>query len=230
MPGPSFAALFLDFYGTISAGDREAVHEACERIVADLALPVDADHFARLWGESYFRVSEASNHDRFRTLQECETVSLRQALAPFGKEDADPAPYVAVLENYWRNPPLHDDAVDLLARLHLPVCCVSNADEVHLASALARHGLSFHAVVTSEAARCYKPEPGIFQKALRTMNVNAEQVLHVGDSLHSDVGGAKKLGITTVWLRRENRIHDIGTAQADHTIRSLREVAPLISA
>jgi 2-haloacid dehalogenase/putative hydrolase of the HAD superfamily len=82
--------------------------------------------------------------------------------------------------------------------------------------------------VTSESERCYKPEARIFEKALSLMNVRPERVLHVGDSLHSDVGGAGKLGITTVWLRRESRVHDIGMTTADHQVSKLTELRGLL--
>ena len=52
--------------------------------------------------------------------------------------------------------------------------------------------------------------------------------LRVGDSLHSDVGGAARLGITTVWLCRDGRIFDVGTASADHTIASLSELRAIL--
>ena len=35
------------------------------------------------------------------------------------------------------------------------------------------------------------------------------RVIHVGDSLHSDVGGAKTIGLLTGWLCREDRILDV---------------------
>ena len=50
----------------------------------------------------------------------------------------------------------------------------------------------------------------------------------MGDSLHADVGGASRLGISTVWICRENRIHDIGTCDPDYGIASLDEISELL--
>lgn len=222
-----FDAVLIDFYGTIAAGDREAVEAACQRVVQTCEVPVSAERFAVLWGERYFATVERSNHTCFRTLYECEQISLRETLATLGRE-VDPAPYLVELEEYWRNPPVHSDALDMLGGLSLPVCCVSNADAVPLASAIARHRLRFDHVVSSQAARCYKPEPLIFRTALEALGVGAERALHVGDSLHSDIRGAAGLGITAVWICRQDRIHDIGNHPPDHTISSLAELPALL--
>lgn len=219
--------IFLDLYGTITAGDRAAVHAACERIVADLSLPVSAERFAVQWGEKFFVCVDDSNHDRFRTLVQCECESLADTLADFGRQ-ADPMPYVQMLDSYWRDPPVHADVLDAVARLPLPVCIVSNADSEPALAALARHGLRFAHVVTSEDARHYKPHAAIFQHALQRTGWRADRVLHVGDSLHSDIRGATQAGLHAAWICRDDRIHDIGTAEPHHTIRDLHGLVSLL--
>jgi len=71
-----------------------------------------------------------------------------------------------------------------------------------------------------------KPDPKIFQEALRQADVRADEAVHVGDSLEDDVRGAHLVGIKTLWLDRSNR-H--GTLTRDHqdfvnVIRDLREL------
>ena len=222
-----FDAIFIDFYGTISAGDREAVESTCARIVDTLGLNITACAMAVTWGEEFFRTIERSNHAAFRTLYECEMTSLRATLAALGIE-ADPKPFVAQLEEYWVNPPLYADALGFLRNNKLPVCCISNADTVPLLGAMARHGLRFDAVVSSEEARCYKPEAAIFRQAAKLLGVDPKRCIHVGDSLHSDVHGAGQLGITTAWLQRTSLIHDIGRAEADHVIADLSQLPELL--
>ena len=228
MPGRPFDCLLIDFYGTIAAGDREAVEATCLRIVEDCGLPITAPDFAVIWGERYFATVGRSNHDAFQTLYQCELTSLRDTLADFGQYP-DPAPFLIDLEEYWHNPPVHEDAIEFLQELDIPVCCVSNADNKPLLSAIARHRLRFDVVVSSEAVRCYKPEPAIFRHAMRALGVRPDRVLHVGDSLHSDIAGAAAIGITTVWIRRESRIHDIGMDRASFTIRSLAELTEILA-
>ncbi|MFQ5413163.1 MAG: HAD family hydrolase [Phycisphaerae bacterium] len=226
-----YDALFIDFYGTISAGDRAAVASTCRHIVDTLGLTATAECFAERWGERFFATIDRSNHDAFQTLHACEQASLRDTLRDFavpGEAVDGAARLLADIEAYWADPPLHDDVRACLAAIDLPICCVSNADAEPLAAALRKHDLRFDAVVTSEQARCYKPDPEIFRAALRAMGVQPRRVMHVGDSRHSDVAGAARLGITTTWLCRNDRIHDIGERVPDHTISSLAELPPLL--
>ena len=222
-----FDALLIDFYGTICAGDRTAVAAACERIVDSFHLPVTADQLARRWGEHFFRVIDRSNDGTFRTLHECESLSLRETLAEWVGQ-IDPGPLVERIEAYWRDPELHAEVRDALAAIDIPVCCVSNADTEPLNAAIWKHRLRFEAVISSEGVRHYKPHPEIFRRACETLGVMPERALHVGDSLHSDIAGAAGLGITTVWVCRQDRIHDIGTCEPDHTIASLAELPALL--
>ena len=220
-------AVLIDFYGTICSGDRDAVEGVCRRIVDSVGLEMTATQFAITWGEHFFATVEQSNHAAFQTLFECETASLRATFDALGLA-SDPGPFVAELEDYWRNPPVYDDAVAFLRDIELPVCCVSNADTEPLLAAIEKHGLPFNAVISSQDARCYKPDPGIFERALAAMKVGPGRVVHIGDSLHSDIAGASAAGIAGVWVRRENRIHDIGTAKPDFTVSGLSELHTIL--
>ena len=44
-----------------------------------------------------------------------------------------------------------------------------------------------------------KPEPKIFELALKSMHVTAEQTWMVGNDLYFDIGGAQRLGIYSIW-------------------------------
>jgi 2-haloacid dehalogenase/putative hydrolase of the HAD superfamily len=214
----------IDFYGTISAGDREVVEATCGDVVAACGLSMSPGELAIRWGERFFAEIEQSNHDGFRTLYECEIESLRVTLAELG-HTPDPRPLVERLERYWADPPVYPDAMEFLRQVDVPVCCVSNADTEPLLAALKTHGLTFDAVVTSEDARCYKPDPGIFEVAMGALSVEPGNVLHIGDSLHSDVEGASKLGIATAWICRKSRVLDLGTCRPDFKIEILTSLA-----
>ncbi len=45
-----------------------------------------------------------------------------------------------------------------------------------------------------------KPAPSIFSKAMSFAHVQPEEALHVGDSLSSDICGANRSGIKSVWI------------------------------
>jgi 2-haloacid dehalogenase/putative hydrolase of the HAD superfamily len=156
-----------------------------------------------------------------------------QTLEPLGKS-IDPWPYVSRLTAYWGRPPLHEDArpfLEAVAGLGLSVCLVSNADRADVDAALAHHDLTdlVGEVVTSEDARVYKPLPGIFELALRQTGWNRQHVVHIGDSLHSDVGGALAAAIPAVWLNRPGRISDVGNHSPHHEVCRLTDLLPAIA-
>ncbi len=222
-----FDGILIDFYGTICAGDREAVEAVCRDVVQTCDLPIGAPELAVTWGECFFAVVDRSNHDSFRNLYECVRVSLVETLDGHQRH-SDPDPFVAQLAEYWTDPPVFADALEFIRTNDLPICCLSNADTVPLLEAIQKHGLRFDAVVSSEDARSYKPNRAIFEQGLNALGIEPDRAIHVGDSLHADIGGAAGLGITTAWICREDRIHDIGTCKPDFTLSSLGELAPLL--
>lgn len=223
-----YDAILIDFYGTIADGDRAAVESACAGIVEACGIPLSPAEFAIKWGERFFATIERSNHAEFRTLYECEVLSLRETLDDHDVV-GDATAFVQELEEYWRNPPAHADALDFLRDCPLPTICVSNADTEAILSAIERHNLQFDDVITSEKSRCYKPDAKIFRDALAARKLSPARVLHVGDSLHSDIEGAAAAGIDAVWICRANRIHDIGTAPAMCQISQLTELHGLFT-
>ena len=77
-------------------------------------------------------------------------------------------------------------------------------------------GLRSHlnAVVISETFGIRKPHREIFDAVLEELGVEPAEALHVGDSLHTDIGGAAALGIHTAWITR--RVADVERALRDH--------------
>lgn len=223
-----FDALFIDFYGTVTSGDRQAVEDTSRQVVEDLQLPMSAIEFAVEWGKKFFAAADDRNHSRFRNLFEIECDTLVDTLEAHQIHGSDPVPYVDRLVAYWSNPTLHPESVEALGSIDLPICVVSNADTKDLLSAIEKHHLRFDHVLTSEDVRCYKPGPAIFERALATIGLPPERVAHAGDSLHADVSGAAPFGMTTIWVCRTSRMYDVGTARADYKVRSLMELRDIL--
>jgi 2-haloacid dehalogenase/putative hydrolase of the HAD superfamily len=219
--------IFLDFYGTLTAGDRQAVETVCEAIVRETGLTISAYELSVTWGERFFHALDECNGDGFLTLFDVEVKTLRQTLQALDA-GADAPFYARQLQTYWQCPPLQPEVREFLPRLRLPVCIVSNADRADIDVALKRHELAFEHVVTSEDARSYKPDRAIFELALARTGWRRDRVIHVGDSLHSDVGGALVAGITSGWLNRAQRIHDIGTHRPDYEFDDLLALLSLV--
>ncbi|ABK87557.1 TPA: HAD family hydrolase [Bacillus cereus] len=56
-------------------------------------------------------------------------------------------------------------------------------------------------ILVSEAEGIKKPHPEIFERALKKLDVKAEECLYVGDHPENDVLGSEQVGILGVWKR-----------------------------
>ena len=90
---------------------------------------------------------------------------------------------------------MYPDSLAFLDAVKLPVYILSNIDCADIMIALAQHHLSFAQVITSEDVRSYKPRAEMFHAALQEAALEPHEVLHVGDSVSSDVAGACAMGI-----------------------------------
>jgi putative hydrolase of the HAD superfamily len=61
----------------------------------------------------------------------------------------------------------------------------------------------FDCVVISDEVGYRKPDPRIFEIALKLLNRKPEECLHIGDSYNADVIGAKKAGFQACWFNTD---------------------------
>ncbi|HLX37824.1 MAG TPA: HAD family hydrolase [Candidatus Binataceae bacterium] len=88
----------------------------------------------------------------------------------------------------------------------------------------------FEAIIISADLRLRKPNPKIFAKMLAMLNLEARDVLFVGDTPHHDVGGAKAVGMAAAWISRHALPLPEGVAQPDYIIRDLAELPDVLEA
>jgi HAD superfamily hydrolase (TIGR01549 family) len=144
---------------------------------------------------------QAAYGDKYQLQREIELSSLRQLLQEFAL-DLDPLTLSRPIFDYWQAPRAHAGTTEFFERLHLPICMVSNIDDADLQAAIGRLGWNLPLCVTSQTCRAYKPRPEMFMAALERLSLRPHEVVHIGDSLSSDVAGARGAGIDVVWLNR----------------------------
>jgi putative hydrolase of the HAD superfamily len=90
------------------------------------------------------------------------------------------------------------------------------------------HGLGLMACVQhvsiSAVVGWEKPHGNIFAHALDAVGVAPVRAVHVGDSLHADVHGARQAGMQPLWLRRDDDAHRDGVSGDDEVIHDLNGV------
>lgn len=62
----------------------------------------------------------------------------------------------------------------------------------------------FDHIIISGAFGKGKPDPSIFQHALAQCDVTADEAIMVGDNLMTDILGASRVGMRSVWINREH--------------------------
>src|SRR5205814_128718 len=63
----------------------------------------------------------------------------------------------------------------------------------------------FSVILVSAELGIGKPSPGIFLEAARLVGVTPGEAAHIGDSLTTDIAGANRAGMLSVWLNRAGR-------------------------
>lgn len=195
-------AVFLDFYGTVVHEDDVAADIAARRIAASAGTEMEA--VRSRWTEIFQQMSAAAHGENFETQRVLEVRSIAETIRQFGAEE-DAVRLCEEIFPLWTKPPIFPDAAPFFACCPVPVYFVSNIDNADITACIAHHGLSPAGVFTSEDARSYKPRPELFQLTLENTGFSPCEVLHVGDSLINDVRGAGRLGITAIWLNREEK-------------------------
>jgi len=122
---------------------------------------------------------------------------------------------------------LYDDARPALERLHgrFRLFAVSNGNADLAAIGLAGY---FERALAARDAGMLKPDPRIFALLLEQAGLEAARALHVGDDAVADVEGARRAGVTPVWLNRSGERWPVAAAPPPLTVRTLLELAELL--
>jgi 2-haloalkanoic acid dehalogenase type II len=123
---------------------------------------------------------------------------------------------------------LYDDVLPALEQLRgryrLFTASNGNAD-------LGKIGLAhfFERTVAARQVGALKPDPAIFHKVIEGTDLQAHEVVYVGDDPLLDVEGARGAGMQAIWIDRPgNTEWPAQVAPAAHTIRSLADLARLL--
>lgn len=211
-------AILLDFFGTVVKEDY--VPKICEKISASSSMKPDVAEIRLFWSNSYAELCSQSVGPLFKTQKELERIILQNILQRF-RSELDIDGLSQFLFQCWARPSIFPESKVILSQCNIPICLVSNIDNYELKSAIKYHNLNFDYVVTSEDCQSYKPNKELFDKALSLLGLNSKEVLHIGDSLSSDVAGAQLSGIPVLWVNRNNKPIPQGIPKPDFVCEDL---------
>lgn len=138
--------------------------------------------------------------------------------------------------------PAFPDSVAALARLrkHFRLVAMTNADRPTFAFYSQTLGNPFHDSVTADEAINPKPDPLFFafnRGRQSAFGYKQEEILHVAQSQHHDIGVAKSLGYATCWIERRQGQKGFGGTPAvpeltkpDYHFPTLKALADAVEA
>jgi putative hydrolase of the HAD superfamily len=209
------STVFFDLGGTLVwfDGDWEQSLSKQYRVLTltliGMGYPLDEESFSiefQRRAEAYFIQRETD------WLELTTEVVLRRCLLAQGVQCPDDAHLRTALDAMYRVTQAHwrleHEALPTLRQvlkmgLHLGL--ISNAaDGVDARQILKKHKLDkmFELVLISAEEGIRKPNPVIFEKALRYFKIQPMQAVMVGDWLGADILGAHNAGLRSVWLTR----------------------------
>ena len=196
-------AVFIDFYGTIVHEDGEVIKKVSQEIF-DTGNVNDKSEIGAYWWNEFQTAFLSAYGSKFKTQRELEYQSLEKTIQHFNST-ADAKKLSNLMFEHWVSPPIFEEAKQFFAVCPVPIYIVSNIDRNDILKAIEFHDLKPAGVFTSEDAKSYKPRKELFEFALIDAKISAEQVVHIGDSLSSDIKGASSVGIQAVWVNRSGK-------------------------
>jgi 2-haloacid dehalogenase len=207
----NFEVLTFDCYGTLidwETGIIESLRPALDRA----GVAFEAESVLEAYGALEAGI-EAGGYRLYKDVLRAVYAGLgeRFGFAPAADEILDFSTSVG-------NWPAFPDSLEALATLQgkFKLGILSNIDRDQFAHSAQKLRTDFDYVFTAEDIRSYKPSPRNFEYALEQLPVAPDRVLHVAQSLYHDIGPARKLGLSTVWINRRHGAKGTGaTPRAD---------------
>jgi HAD superfamily hydrolase (TIGR01549 family) len=194
---------------------------------------IDFDAAARLDIETMISIRNkvaAKLKGKTTNLEEIRLEAFKQTLKDIGRPDDDLAYHLNQVYLYHRfeDITLFDDVLRVLNILQtkFTLGLISNGNSYPEQCGLQN---MFKFVIFSQDYKVEKPNPEIFQIAVKEVGCLPYQLLHVGDSIENDVMGAFAAGVPCIWLNRkgEKKYMDMDLP-IEYEIESLLELFKIL--
>jgi 2-haloacid dehalogenase len=227
----SIRAVAFDCYGTVVRFTTPDFIRTMAEIARAQGLDVDPGVFWDRFVEAAF-VFRGENVARpaYRRYEEAWAFQFERAAEDLGFE-GDGRLAALRLKEKLSEAEAYGDAAEVVEalRARYRLAILSNADDDFLHACLARNGLEFEVVVSSEVAQALKPGPAIFGYLAGVLGLEHHQILYVGDSPMPDIVGARRAGVPVAWLNRSGRPLPAGIPEPDLQVGSLRDLLAVLS-
>ncbi len=194
-------AVFMDYTGTIIQEKGVDLEKIVARIWKNSRLET-AEETVRYWWSLIKTMEERSYGDDFLTEDEIVDCLLERLGREKGLAD-DFSELHKLFQRFWMYAPVFDDVKEFFEKCPLPIYVITNNGVCYVQECLEQNGLEAAGIISGEMVRAYKPHKEVFDYALKISGCAAGEVIHIGDSIVSDVDGASAAGITPVLIDRK---------------------------
>ncbi len=227
--------VFFDLDHTLWDFDKnseEAMQVAFDTLNIGAFLHVDYAKFNEVYQVINFQYWERFRKG-FISRSDLRWKRMQAAFLNFKKYDARLAKQLAelYLEVLPTKTHLFDGAIKVLDYCSSKKCAIhliTNGFEETQHQKIRHAGIAhyFSEVVSSERAMSSKPNPAIFEFAIRQTNASKDTSIMIGDHFEVDVMGAKNFGMDQVYFNPTDRQNNDGSAT--YEIQSLHELIGIL--
>lgn len=196
-------AVFIDFMGTLVSDKSMYLKKLVMRCYKN-GNAVSPEEIMSFWLPVHDSLLENSFADSFVLEYDIAMKVFQRVMERFQIKD-NPEVLCAILEKHWMYSKAFGDVKTFFEKCPYPVYIVSNNDTKYLEEAVRHLAVGSAGIITSQMCRAYKPRKEIFEYALLKCGCDETEVIHIGDSLKSDVEGAQGAGISPWLLDREDK-------------------------
>ncbi len=223
-----FEVLTFDCYGTLIDWES-GIAEALRPILAHHQVDLSTDKTLELYGELESEIERGEYHEYKTVLKMVlEESGSRLGFIPTPTE----LQHFSESVKDWLPFPDSTHALQALKKRY-KLGIISNIDDDLFAFSAQRLQTQFDWVITAQQAKSYKPSLNNFHLAFERIGLPGNKILHVAQSLFHDMGPAKALGLSTVWVNRRHNKAGFGAtppaqAQPDLEVPDLQALAGII--
>ncbi len=235
-------ALLFDLDDTIvreSAGGDDLWAELCDAFAARAGVEAAALHAAVLASREWFWDDPARERRGRLAMPWARRAVAEAAFRRLGLRDLALAHALGDAFTRVRSERMHffpgarETLCELRARGHR-LALLTNGGAAFQREKIARFAIAplFDLVLVEGELGFGKPDPRVFERALRALGAQPHEALMTGNDLRSDVYGAKRAGLSAVWVDHASRgVPASAPARPDRVVRAIADLleAPAVS-
>lgn len=220
--------------------DPEALEESVREVARELYASYETYEFTQMIGINPFEGlwgQFLDDNDHFRKMKEIVPTYRKdawtQGLAKLGIEDQALGEELAERfpEERKKHPFVYEETFRVLDQLkgNYQLLLLTNGSphlqqtKLDITPELVPY---FDHIVISGGFGRGKPDPSIFEHALSLLSLTKDEAIMVGDNLMTDILGASRVGIKSVWINREQK--EQGEVEPTYEIELLEQLLDIL--